>query len=894
MAKIPVKVAGRGLETGSAPQYPGSNPIAGAVANLGSTMMDVASEYQRQQEAIEDFDANQRFEQMKIRANGQMPDILAKAPASGQGIHQSAMEVFEKQSTEFLQSVPERLRPRFQTLTQTAREQWANVTAVDELTQRNTWYRSNIDTSIQESQNQVYNDPAQFDAARDQVFRAIDSSGLPQAEKEELRRKAEATISLASANREISNIEANPDALLTAGERLGLPHAATTTGGGDAMSVIREFEGFREDPYWDVNAHRIGYGSDTITTASGQIVRVEKGMRVTKADAERDLARRAKEFERTAVSQIGPAAWNALPGNAQAALVSVTYNYGELPENVVMAARTGDIGSIASAVESRSGDNGGINKGRRQKEAALIRGQSTISSNSPPLDESTMDPRYAGLPLDLRLDVYAKMKAAAQRGQTAIDAQTKAFQTQTNDNYRLRIATADPTLSERDILRDPVLDEGQKATLINSFKEASESVLQAGQDVAALATGGLSLDPYAAKDKTRADNLYTTATKGLDADQSAAIASAIIQQTGVVPQPVLNNIRKGLASQSVPEVAAAAQSAQRISSFDPAVLARRDGGSDVQKTADDFTYYVNKLNMTPEQAAQRIIDNRNPEKQMARKALEPAAKEFVKSVEAEDLAAVFDESWMPGDPELGVNPAQEAGIKAEFVAIAEDQFYQANGDPEIAKNRAIEQMKRLYGVTEIGGSTTVMKHPPEKYWPKLPEAGFLGFEGDPFGYAKKQLQEDIGAFGSEVDTGSIALVTTPETDAMVKRGELPAYAVLYKDANGVYQTIPGKLWRPDVNPETVRAKADEARLEQEQAVERARGQQEIDRERAETQALPDAGREQSLDAFLDGPPQIPADLSVPAPAGEPSLQDRLDERRDELFQNVPTNGGGGW
>ncbi|MBF9682952.1 hypothetical protein IAI36_11755, partial [Streptococcus pseudopneumoniae] len=65
-----------------------------------------------------------------------------------------------------------------------------------------------------------------------------------------------------------------------------------------------------------------------------------------------------------------------------------------------------------------------------------------------------------------------------------------------------------------------------------------------------------------------------------------------------------------------------------------------------------------------------------------------------------------------------------------------DQFFKANGDPELAKNRAIEQMKRLYGAsglaggivgkTVVGGgiapattpNLSLMKHPPEMYWPK--------------------------------------------------------------------------------------------------------------------------------------------------------------------------------
>jgi hypothetical protein len=155
------------------------------------------------------------------------------------------------------------------------------------------------------------------------------------------------------------------------------------------------------------------------------------------------------------------------------------------------------------------------------------------------------------------------------------------------------------------------------------------------------------------------------------------------------------------------------------------------------------------------------------------------------------------------------------------------------------------------------------------------------------------LQEDIQSFGSDFDADSIALVTTPDTDAMVKRGELPAYSVLYKDKNGVYQTIPGKLWRPDVNPATLQAKRAEEQAAQEGRVDNARFQQELDREQAETQALPDGGREQSLDAFIDGPAKIPAITAEP-PAGAPTLQDKLDTRRDELFENAPTTGGGGW
>lgn len=177
----------------------------------------------------------------------------------------------------------------------------------------------------------------------------------------------------------------------TAGRRAGQQAAldgrpgATVSGGngaavdGDhrsiAASILRKEEGFRETPYWDVNAFRTGYGSDTITTTDGKVVRVEKGMRVSREDAERDLGRRLGEFEQRAVGQVGVENWNRLPPAARGALLSTTYNYGSLPRSVVGAVRGGDVSAVAAAVEGLS-----ANKGRRRREAAMIRGGGSISA----------------------------------------------------------------------------------------------------------------------------------------------------------------------------------------------------------------------------------------------------------------------------------------------------------------------------------------------------------------------------------------------------------------------------------------------------------------------------------------------------------------------------------
>lgn len=146
------------------------------------------------------------------------------------------------------------------------------------------------------------------------------------------------------------------------------PGAGAVTAPGGAAGVLRHEEGFRERPYWDVNAYRVGYGSDTVTLADGSVRKVTPGMKIGRDDAERDLARRLGEFASSANKATG-GAFDALPDQAKSALLSVAYNYGSLPKNVVAAVRSGNVQTIASAVGNLS-----ANPERRKREAAIILG----------------------------------------------------------------------------------------------------------------------------------------------------------------------------------------------------------------------------------------------------------------------------------------------------------------------------------------------------------------------------------------------------------------------------------------------------------------------------------------------------------------------------------------
>lgn len=891
MARIQPIAAQRSFDIGSVPNTrvddsigQGLQQLGGALSRAGAVEAAIEDRRLHAQMQMEEFRTDQSFRRFQDDNALDYVKTEQEIDPSGEGFTAKVSGDFNAKSAEFLETVPDALKPKFSELVATAREGWINKAAAAEVDQRHNWYRTGIAEAHEKLQTNVFNDPELYDAALQDGNRAIDTSGLPATEKETLRKAWEETLALTLGERETRDAEADPASATGSAQRLGVTGVSSSTdNGGDAMSLLREFEGFRATPYWDVNANRVGYGSDTVTRADGSVVKVTKGMRVSRADAERDLARRVKEFEATARKQVGARAWGALPANTQAALVSVAYNYGSLPARVSNAVREGNIEGIASAVAGLSGDNGGINAKRRQKEAAIIRG-GTIGDNRPDLSGDGMDDRYQPLSLSQRLELYDNIQAAAKRGTTAINAQAKVAYDQHKGALDLGIETGEVG-SERTILDDAVLRDDDKATLLRRFRDRRKEAIATDQAVELFHGGQLRVDPYSSDGKKTVDNVWKELSKTTPPDQLQASTEELVRQTGAVPQPVVNLIRRGLTSTNVEDIVQAAQAAQRLATVDPAALARRDGGSEAQKAADDFGFYVNTLNLSPEDAAKRMAEANRPEAQRERKALEPAAKEFRKEMEDEDVGAIFG-SWF-SSPDVGFSPKQELGIKAEFLAIAEDQFYASNGDPAIARNRAVETMKRLYGVTNVTGRAVVTKHPPENHWPKfrLERYGETSFMGDTpsLDYARIQLERDIRQFDPNVDMNKVQLVTTKKTDAEVKRGEMPGYVVMWTDENGLEQAIPGRHWRPDIEAVQQQQAEDDLRRAEE-AESNARRLQQMERQEIQRRQIIDQ-RQRETGQRLRGGTVLPEIRVTPQ-----SRRENLNDQRQQIRQDAIDSG----
>ena len=150
---------------------------------------------------------------------------------------------------------------------------------------------------------------------------------------------------------------------------------------------VAKYEGYTSVAKWDVNAYRIGHGSDTITFSDGSYRKVKQGDTTTRANAKKDLTRRIPEFERRILNYIDNYGvtnkmWEDLPDPAKIGLISFAYNYGNIVKNAIREAiKTGDVDKIADALLSSTKNDMittkyyvGLQK-RRKAEADLIRSE---------------------------------------------------------------------------------------------------------------------------------------------------------------------------------------------------------------------------------------------------------------------------------------------------------------------------------------------------------------------------------------------------------------------------------------------------------------------------------------------------------------------------------------
>jgi GH24 family phage-related lysozyme (muramidase) len=254
---------------------------------------------------------------------------------------------------------------------------------------------------------------------------------------------------------------------LASGKAMDTPTGAPAS----AMQFIAGFEGFRNSTYWDVNHHRVGYGSDTITRADGTVVTVKKGMVVSREDAARDLERRIGDI-RQDMAASGGRGWASLPDGARNAVISVVYNYGRLPDAVAAAVKSGDKTKVSAAILSLANHNGGVNAKRRRAEAMAALHGTAITSATPTEGSPVAE---AGAPRSgFVSDVFAEMPTPELIN---VQSSAGAMRVKAADTAKQELEVA-TTQAEQTIAEDVAsLEQSGKSTIATAdFAEQSQQI----------------------------------------------------------------------------------------------------------------------------------------------------------------------------------------------------------------------------------------------------------------------------------------------------------------------------------------------------------------------------------------------------------------------------------
>lgn len=217
MAAIQKYVAQQALDpdAGGMPRPQVSNAVGQALQGFGGAIANLGEALDARREQKEDFKAENAYRRLQLNLGRQLDDRAQDMAVDGEGFHDDFLQnVYMPERQKFLDSVPERLREKYQTILGDEgvdTESWSIKAATRERDQTYKWYSDQLSESRDQLATAIAMDPDGYDAFLQQGLDEIEASGLPTAEKEEQRRTWERMAQVSYLNR---MLETNPEQVL--------------------------------------------------------------------------------------------------------------------------------------------------------------------------------------------------------------------------------------------------------------------------------------------------------------------------------------------------------------------------------------------------------------------------------------------------------------------------------------------------------------------------------------------------------------------------------------------------------------------------------------------------------------------------------------------------------
>lgn len=431
---------------------------------------------------------------------------------------------------------------------------------------------------------------------------------------------------------------------------------------------------------------------------------------------------------------------------------------------------------------------------------------------------------YSGISYENR----EKLVNWSEKEQSGQRSEQNALVIQHKERFGLQIRTDPTSVTERDILNDSMLDDGDKDTLIGKLRTEMKGLKEKTSAIDWFRNEGKG-NPLDEDDRKSAEKAYDSLVEA--GGDSQAVAEEIALRKGVIPKQYVNTVRNGLQSRTGMESAQAAAMAYRLQQNAPQALSGAANGTDIQDAATKFQHFKFDMGLSDDEIARKFADMNDPEQQAQREKIlqSDTVKATLKKIDRDFVAdQAAGDGWFNGVT-LGLNDSAGDAMAATYKDLLSDAIVDSNGDMELATKLATEHFNRSYGTTSLSRipDDVVIPAPPEKTYPPVNGSheylidqakGILDEEG--FAHDKVWIEPIVPELGSNVSTVR-----------EFRSGRPAPYRIVYQKGDGLPQAYPFPFTGDPA--EAMKQASEKAKQEQEARVSEVRQEYEANLQRKE-------------------------------------------------------------
>jgi hypothetical protein len=718
----------------------GLDALGGGITQQANALFRLEAEEKQKADQMARFKATASLvdynTQVELEQNEFRQTLSPDDPAAAK----KAIDLYVGREAEFIKTLPPDLQEEFTMRVADTRSRVTTSAYDFQDKQLSTYYKSEIEKRAQTASGKLAEDPELLDAWRADIHGMIETSDLSETEKFYLTQKMDEFIETGAYRSKVRQNRLSDaqyaDDLVTASrqasEELGIDVLDLLTvisfeTGGTFSTGIRGGAGNRH-----IGLIQFGENEQKqFGAVQGQPVGEQMAAVV------RYL--KARGFK---------------PGMGLLDLYS-TINAGSPGRyNASDANNGGTPGTVADKVRTQMAEH-------RAKAAQLLGGKYIIP------DDIDTDPRFSNVPYEARMAARSDTNTEINQIMTQMREERKIQQNEYMNTVQNAALEGKFTRLDydREVAEGRLTEYKDRAAVLKIIEKREKDAAEGNVFSQRLATG-MTLDPTDTDNKKGMNGLFgETGVQALNNRDEAYVNNNLVPtfvKHGMIAPDAIGVFGALARSNDSRQMLFALQSLKQLEIQNPNAYRAQVKDDGLRHLADRWDVLKNVY--VGEEGEKKLIEMlqgpRSPEQRRERQALrEDGAKAFdTGKITVETLEEAFD-------AELPLGWKGDA-MEREFRQLFIENYAETGGiDPTVAKELAVKHLKDIWGVSSVGGRETIMRHPPEKFYPTI---------GGTHEWMQRQLRGETGIGEDEEPI----IFPDLQTENEISAGQVPTYPVM--------------------------------------------------------------------------------------------------------------------